>query len=308
MSLSPAAAPPRTQASSAGLPAVKRGLRSLIKTRIVLMVMVATALGYWAAAGSFRPLGTLAAALAGTALASAGAGVLNNVLERHVDARMVRTRERALPQGSVAPSAAAWFGVTLTAGGAGLLAWRAGLEPALLSLLAAALYLFVYTPLKPRTWLNTPLGAIPGAVPPLIGGSAATGGAPDAGAWIVFAMLFLWQHPHFYAIAWTCRDDYRRAGLRMATEVGEGGRFMTVQVIGSLLLLIPVSLLLAAVGAAGVWYAAGAAAAGAAYLAAGIRFARRLDLPGSRLLLRMSVLYLPAILLLSIADRFLRSL
>ena len=308
MSLSPAAAPPRSEESSAGLPAVKRGLRSLIKTRIVLMVMVATALGYWAAAGSFRPLGTLAAALAGTALASAGAGVLNNVLERHVDARMVRTRERALPQGSVAPSAAAWFGVTLTAGGAGLLAWRAGLEPALLSLLAAALYLFVYTPLKPRTWLNTPLGAIPGAVPPLIGGSAATGGAPDVGPWIVFAILFLWQHPHFYAIAWTCRDDYRRAGLRMATEVGEGGRFMTVQVIGSLLLLIPVSLLLAAVGAAGVWYAAGAAAAGAVYLAAGIRFARRLDIPGSRLLLRVSVLYLPAILLLSVADRFLPSM
>ena len=308
MSLSPAAAPPRSEDSSAGLPAVKRGLRSLIKTRIVLMVMVATALGYWAAAGSFRPLGTLAAALAGTALASAGAGVLNNVLERHVDARMVRTRERALPRGSVAPSAAAWFGVTLTAGGAGLLAWRTGLEPALLSLLAAALYLFVYTPLKPRTWLNTPLGAIPGAVPPLIGGSAATGGAPDAGAWIVFAMLFLWQHPHFYAIAWTCRDDYRRAGLRMATEVGEGGRFMTVQVIGSLLLLIPVSLLLAVVGAAGVWYAAGAAAAGAVYLAAGIRFARRLDLPGSRLLLRVSVLYLPAILLVSVTDRVLPSM
>lgn len=230
MSLSPAAAPPRTRADSTGLPAAMRGLRSLIKTRIVLMVMVAAALGYWAAAGSFQPVGTLAAALAGTALASAGAGVLNNVLERHVDARMVRTRERALPQGSVAPSAAAWFGAALTAGGAGLLAWRAGLEPALLSLLAAALYLFVYTPLKPRTWLNTPLGAIPGAVPPLIG------------------------------------------------------------------------------GAAGVWYAAGAMAAGAAYLAAGIRFARRLDTPGSRLLLRVSVLYVPAMLLLSIADRFLPSM
>ena len=285
-----------------------RGLRSLIKTRIVLMVMVATALGYWAAAGSFRPVGTLAAALTGTALASAGAGVLNNVLDRHVDARMVRTRQRALPQGSVAPSAAVWFGAALTACGAGLLAWQGGLSPALLSLLAAALYLFVYTPLKPRTWLNTPLGAIPGAVPPLIGGAAATGGVPDAGPWIVFAMLFLWQHPHFYAIAWAYRDDYRRAGLRMATEVGDGGRFMTVQVIGSLLLLLPVSLLLAAVGAVGVWYAAGAAAAGAVYLAAGIRFARRLDLPSSRLLLRVSVLYLPVILLVSVADRFLPSM
>ena len=308
MSVSPAAAPPRTRTGSAGLSAAMRGLRSLIKTRIVIMVMVAAALGYWAAAGSFQPVGTLAAALAGTALASAGAGVLNNVMERHVDARMVRTRRRALPQGSVSPSAAAWFGAALTACGAGLLAWQGGLSSALLSLLAAALYLFVYTPLKPRTWLNTPLGAIPGAMPPLIGGSAATGEFPEIGPWIVFAMLFLWQHPHFYAIAWACRDDYRRAGLRMATEVGDGGRFMTVQVIGSLLLLIPVSLLLTAVGAASAWYAAGAAAAGAAYLAAGIRFAHRLDTPGSRLLLRVSVLYLPAILLLSIADRFLSSM
>ena len=272
------------------------------------MVMAATALGYWAGSGSFGPVGTLAATLVGTAMASAGAGVLNNVLERHVDARMVRTRERALPKGSVSPAAAAWFGTVLTAGGAGLLAWRSGLEPSLLSLLATVLYLFVYTPLKPRTWLNTPLGAIPGAIPPLIGGSAANDGAPEVGAWIVFATLFLWQHPHFYAIAWACRKDYLRAGLRMATEVGEGGRFMAVQVIGSLVLLIPTSLLLSAVGITGAWYAAGALVSGGVYLSFGIRFARHLDITSARMLLRVSVLYLPAILAFSVADRFLPSI
>lgn len=278
-------------------------LCSLIKGRIALLVAATTALGYWAAAGSAAIDGVLVAVVVGTALLSAGAGVLNNVLEREVDARMARTRGRALPQGTVRPPAATWFGVSLTAAGTALLLWRGGALPALIGLLAGALYLFVYTPLKRYSWLNTTLGAIPGALPPLIGWTAnPTGGGFGPGAWILFAILFLWQHPHFYAIAWALRDEYRAAGLRMAGAVGTGGNFLAVQVVLFLVVLIPVSLLLTAVGVAGAWYAAGCVLAGLCYLAAGIRFAHRRDRGSSRLLLRASVLYLPAILIFLVAD------
>ena len=192
----------------------------------------------------------------------------------------------------------------LLASGA-LLLWRGGgLLPALIGALAALLYLLVYTPMKRRSWLNTPLGAIPGALPPLIGWSAAAGGV-QAGAWILFAVLFLWQHPHFYAIAWAYRDDYRRAGLKMASDVGAGGRFLTTQVILFLAALIPVSMSLAATGAAGAIYAAGALVIGLLYLAAGTSFARRRDQDSARRLLRASVLYLPALLVIVLTDRWL---
>ena len=279
-------------------------LWSLIKGRIAILVAATTALGYWAAAGSAAVDGILVVVVVGTALASAGAGVLNNVLERDVDARMARTRQRALPRGVVTPRAAAWFGVTLSATGTALLLWRGGALPALIGLLAVALYLFVYTPLKRHTWLNTSLGAVPGALPPLIGWSAAAplGDRLAIGAWILFAILFLWQHPHFYAIAWAMRDEYRAAGLRMAGAVGTGGNFLAAQVILFLVLLIPVSLLLAAVGAAGSWYATGCVLAGLLYLGAGIRFVQRRDHGSSRLLLRASVLYLPAVMVFLVAD------
>ena len=217
---------------------------------------------------------------------------------------MERTRRRALPRGAVSRRAAAWFGALLLASGA-LLLWRGGgLLPALIGALAALLYLLVYTPMKRRSWLNTPLGAIPGALPPLIGWSAAGGGV-QAGAWILFAVLFLWQHPHFYAIAWAYRDDYRRAGLKMASDVGAGGRFLTTQVILFLAALIPVSMSLTATGAAGAIYAAGALLIGLLYLAAGASFARRRDQDSARRLLRASVLYLPALLVIVLTDRWL---
>ena len=276
-------------------------LRSLVKERIVLMVVAATALGYGAAGAAPGGGAVLAGVLLGTALLAAGSGVLNNVLEHDVDARMERTRRRALPRGAVSRRAAAWFGALLLAAGA-LLLWRSGGPlPALIGALAALLYLLVYTPMKRRSWLNTPLGAIPGALPPLIGWSAAGAGL-QAGAWVLFAVLFLWQHPHFYAIAWAYRDDYRRAGLKMAGDVGAGGRFLTTQVIVFLVVLIPVSMSLTATGTAGAAYAAGALAIGLLYLAAGVSFARRRDQDSARRLLRASVLYLPALLVVVLAD------
>ncbi|MDE0445853.1 MAG: heme o synthase [Spirochaetaceae bacterium] len=308
MTGSPTPAPRAATPGQAGLRAGTwsriGALRSLVKERIVLMVVAATALGYGAAGAAPDGSAVLALVLIGTALLSAGSGVLNNVLEHEVDGRMERTRRRALPRGAVSPRAAAWFGALLLAAGA-LLLWRGGgLLPTLIGALAALLYLLVYTPMKRRSWLNTPLGAIPGALPPLIGWSAATGGV-QAGAWILFAVLFVWQHPHFYAIAWAYRDDYRRAGLKMASEVGAGGSFLTTQVILFLAALIPVSMSLTATGTAGAVYAAGALAIGLLYLAAGVSFARRRDRDSARRLLRASVLYLPALLVIVLADRWL---
>ena len=279
-------------------------LRSLVKERIVLMVVATTTLGYEAADAAPDGHGVLPVVLIGTALLAAGSGVLNNVLEHEVDARMERTRGRALPQGAVSRPAAAWFGALLLVGGAVLLWGGGGLRPALLGALAAVLYLLVYTPMKRRSWLNTPLGAIPGALPPLIGWSAASGGL-SAGAWILFGVLFLWQHPHFYAIAWAYRDEYRRAGLKMASEVDAGGRFLTTQVILFLGALTPLSMLLTAAGTAGLVYAAGALLIGLLYLAAGVSFARRRDFGSARRLLRASVIYLPALLVIVLADGWL---
>ena len=295
---------PRTRVDGKLFPSRIGALRSLVKERIMLMVVAATALGYGSAGAAPDSGAVLALVLIGTALLSAGSGVLNNVLEHEVDARMERTRRRALPRGAVSRRAAAWFGALLLAAGA-LLLWRGGgVLPALIGMLAALLYLLVYTPMKRRSWLNTPLGAIPGALPPLIGWSAASGGL-QAGAWILFAVLFLWQHPHFYAIAWAYRDDYRRAGLKMASEVGADGRFLTTQVIVFAAALIPVSMALTATGTTGAAYAAGALVIGLLYLAAGVSFARRRDQDSARRLLRASVLYLPALLVIVFADRWL---
>ena len=302
LAASPGTRPARSHRERA--PSRTGALRSLVKERIVLMVVAATALGYGAAGAQPRGGAVLALVLIGTALLAAGSGVLNNVLEHEVDGRMERTRRRALPRGAVSRRTAAWFGALLLAAGA-LLLWRGGgVLPALLGALAALLYLLVYTPMKRRSWLNTPLGAIPGALPPLIGWSAAGGGL-QVGAWILFAVLFLWQHPHFYAIAWAYRDDYRRAGLKMASEVGAGGRFLTTQVIVFAAALIPVSMALTATGAAGPVYAAGALVIGLLYLAAGVSFARRRDQGSARRLLRASVLYLPALLVIVAVDRWL---
>ena len=291
---------PEVRAGAESRGAHLSALRSLIKERIVLLVVAATALGY-SAAGAAAGGRVLLAALLGTALLSAGSGVLNNVLERVVDARMERTRRRALPRGAVSRGNATWLGTVLTVTGAALLWFGAGPLPALIGMLAAALYLAVYTPMKRYSWLNTPLGAIPGALPPLIGWVAASGGL-QAGAWVLFATLFLWQHPHFYAIAWNYRDDYRRAGLKMASDVGSGGRFLTSQVVVFLVALIPASMALTATGNAGTVYAAGALLIGLLYLAAGVSFARRRDQYSARRLLRVSVLYLPALLAIMLAD------
>ncbi len=227
--------------------------------------------------------------------------MLNNYLERNSDTKMNRTRGRALPAGLIEPNRALMAGVSLVLFGVLLLVWIVNLLTGFLVLLAAFLYVLVYTPMKKATWLNTTFGAIPGAIPPLAGWAAATGRI-DPGAWVLFAILFVWQHPHFFAIAWMFRDDYRAAGFKMLPVVEPNGKSTFQQAVGFSILLIAVSLLPTMIGMTGRLYFCGAPLIGLLMLMAAIRLARNHGTADARNLLKASVLYLPLLLLLIVLD------
>src|SRR6267378_6942620 len=209
----------------------------LAKPRILLMVLVTTSLGFFLGTRGIDSVLQLCLTLFGVGCATAGAAMLNNYLERDLDAKMVRTRGRALPAGLIEPHRVLTLGVGLVLCGVLLLAWRVNLLTGFMVLLAGFLYVLVYTPLKRITWLNTSFGAIPGAIPPMAGWAAATGQL-DPGAWALFAILFAWQHPHFFAIAWMFRDDYRAAGFKMLPVIEPTGlRTVRLAVAFSLVLL-----------------------------------------------------------------------
>ena len=273
----------------------------LTKPRISAMVLVTTAFGYFLAAQSLDMPLVFWIAMLGTAFAGSGASVLNQYLERDVDGRMERTRNRPLPSRRISPQNALYFGVALALGGCFLLLWGVNILAAYLTLLSAFLYVLVYTPMKRLSWLNTSVGAIPGAMPPLIGWAAATGSL-GAGAWILFLILYLWQHPHFFAIAWMYKDDYARGGLKMLPVVQPDGRNMFLQVTLFSIALIPVSLLPTVIGMSGAFYAWGALVAGVVMLAYGLAFSRSRSLRAARLELRASITYLPALFLLIVVD------
>jgi len=273
----------------------------LAKPRILLMVLVTTALGFLLGAHGVDSVLHLCLTLLGVGCATGGAAMLNNYLERDLDAKMVRTRGRALPAGLVEPHRALTFGVGLVLFGVVLLAWKVNLLTGFLVLLAGFLYVLVYTPLKRITWLNTSFGAIPGAIPPMAGWVAATGRL-DPGAWVLFAILFAWQHPHFYAIAWIFREDYRKAGFKMLPVVEPSGKRMFRQTIVFSILLLAVSLLPTVVGVTGKPYFCGALLGGVLMLLIAIQFARERELADARRLLKATVVYLPALLLLIALD------
>jgi protoheme IX farnesyltransferase len=270
----------------------------MIKPRIVAMVLVTTTLGFFLGHGAWP---VLLLTLAGVGCTTAGAAVLNNYLERDVDAKMERTRRRALPAGIVLPEHALALGVSLVLAGVIVLARGVNLLAAFLVLLAAFLYVVVYTPMKRLTWLNTTFGAIPGAIPPLAGWAAATGRL-DTGAWVLFAILFAWQHPHFFAIAWMFREDYRRADLKMLPVVEPTGASTFRQTLLFSVLLLGVSLLPSVIGMTGRVYLCGALVMGLALLGVGVWFAAAQSHADARRLLKASVVYLPLLLLLIIAD------
>ena len=273
---------------------------SLTKPRLVLLVLVTVAVGFVLgsrAFGSHASILALAATLMGTGLVAGGAGAINQWLERDHDARMRRTVNRALPSGRMAPSEAAVFGAVLTLSGTGVLVLGANLLAAGIALATFILYAFVYTPLKPLTTLNTVVGAVPGALPPLIGWCSATG-RMGVEAWTLFLIVFLWQFPHFLAIAWIYREDYERGGFRMLPSGDVRGTKTGFQAVSYALALVPTSLMPATVGLAGPIYFGGALILGLLYLLQAARFCRDATDSRARRLLRMSFLYLPAVLLL----------
>jgi len=287
------------------LPLVRPSLADwmeLTKPRITSMVVFTALVGFVTASSSSPWSPLLAAALLGTGLVAAGASVLNQVLERDTDALMLRTRARPLPAGRVTPAAARAFGAVLTAAGLAVLLWRSGPLAAAVAFSTWASYLFLYTPLKRKTPLATLVGAVPGALPPVIGWAAARGQL-DAGAFILFAILFLWQVPHFLAIAWLYRDDYARAGFPMLPVLDREGTFTSRQAVVHSLALLLVSLAPAVAGLAGPAYLAGAFLLGAALTVFAVRLARARDLVAARALFLASVLYLPALSSLLLAAR-----
>ena len=274
----------------------------LSKPRITLMVTLTALVGYVLGARGPMAAPHLAATLFGTALVAAGASALNMLLERRSDALMLRTRARPLPSGRLRPAEALACGLALTSTGLAALAWLAGPLAALVALATWASYLFLYTPLKPRTSLCTVVGAFPGALPPVIGWAAARG-TLDPGAFVLFAILFLWQIPHFLAIAWIYRDDYARGGLPMLPVLDPDGRITGRQAVANTLALLVVSLTPTAAGLAGSLYLAGAIVLGLAFSAVAVWAAAERTLRAARALFLASLVYLPALCALLLADR-----
>jgi protoheme IX farnesyltransferase len=274
----------------------------LVKPRITTMVVFTSLVGFVTAGAEPIRGAVLAAALVGTGLVAAGAAVLNQVLERDTDALMDRTRHRPLPAGRVTAVEATAFGAAVTLAGHALLFAGCGPLPAAVAFATWASYLFVYTPLKRRTPLATLVGAVPGALPPVIGWTARSGSL-DQGAFILFAILFLWQVPHFLAIAWMYRDDYAKGGFPMLPVLDREGSFTARQAVFHSLALLLVSLLPVAAGFAGSVYLAGAFLLGVALTLFAIRLLSLRTLPAARALFLASVLYLPALSSLLLATR-----
>lgn len=264
----------------------------LTKPRITFLIVLTSAAGFCLGAKGSLDYVRFTHAMLGIALLSSGIATLNQYMERELDGLMRRTMLRPLPSGKLAPVEALVFGVCLTVIAEVYLALLVNPLSALLGLTVIAGYLFMYTPLKTRTTLSTFVGAFPGAVPPLIGWTAASN-EMTAGAWVLFAILFLWQFPHFLAIAWMYREDYKRAGIQMLPVVEPEGRITGQQIVAYTLMLIPVSLLPTLIGISGKLYFYGAIALGALFLVSSITAALSKSRQQARRLLLASVLYLP---------------
>jgi protoheme IX farnesyltransferase len=276
----------------------------LTKPRITWLILMSTAIGYYFGIESWRSLEWLPLlhTILGTGLIASGTAALNQWYEREADRLMRRTRQRPIPSGRIRAGRALLFGIALSIAGFLELWLGVNLLSGVLGALTLASYLFLYTPLKQRSWLSTTVGAFPGAMPPMIGYAAATG-AITFEAWVLFAILFLWQFPHFLAIAWMYREDYARAGVRMLPVVEPEGRVTGQQIILYAMLLIPVSLLPYPMKLAGAIYFIGALMLGAVFLFYSVRAATRRTTRGARELLLASVLYLPALFGLMVLNR-----
>jgi len=273
----------------------------LTKPRITFLILVSTALGYYLGNTGQFELFNFLITIIGTTMLAGGAGAINHYIEKDLDMLMERTKSRPIPAGLISSQTALYFGIIQSFLGFGLLLAFVNMLTALLGLLTIVLYIFVYTPLKMITWLNTTIGAVPGALPAL-GGWAASANELNPNAWILFAILFLWQHPHFYAIALMCKEDYKKAGFKMLPVIEEDNNRTNRQIIWHAFLLIPVSLFFVVTGVLGSIYFWGAAILGAFYLLSGIPLLRESSVKNAKLLLRTSVLYLPLLLVIILID------
>jgi protoheme IX farnesyltransferase len=273
----------------------------LTKPRITFLIVLTSAAGFALASRSAIDYVALFRALLGIALLSSGIATLNQYAERDLDGLMRRTASRPLPSGKLAPWEALAFGAGLTVLAEIYLLVLVNPLSALLGLTVIAGYVFAYTPLKTRTTLSTLVGAFPGAVPPLIGWTAARGTISLEG-WVLFAILFLWQFPHFLAIAWMYREDYGRAGILMLPVVEPDGRVTAQQIVVYTLMLLPVSLLPTVVGMSGRVYFVGAIVLGLLFLYSSLRAAFSMSRQQARRLLLASVLYLPLLFLLMVLN------
>ncbi|MBT88277.1 MAG: heme o synthase [Candidatus Marinimicrobia bacterium] len=274
----------------------------LLKLNIMSLVLVSSILGYYLGGNGIDSFSRLLITLFGTTLTAGGAGALNHYLERDADSLMERTKNRPIPKGIIQPGNALMFGILLVLAGTVILVMQINLLTGFLSILTAFLYVLVYTPLKRITWLNTSIGSVPGALPPMGGWAAATGEL-ETGAWILFAIMFLWQHPHFYAIAWMYKEDYALAKFKMLPVLEPDGKRTIRQIFWHLTLLVPVSVLLYIEGNSGLIYAIGVIFLTGLFFISAIPIAKDRSIKSAKLLLKSSVIYLPALLILIIIDK-----
>jgi protoheme IX farnesyltransferase len=276
-----------------------RAYFDLTKPRITLMVVLTTIAGFCLASVQGIDWLKFFHLIVGIGFLSSGISTINQWMERDLDALMLRTQDRPLPTGKLSPTQAIIFGASLTVGAiVYLIIFINGLT-ALLGVITAASYLLLYTPLKTKTTLSTVWGAFPGAMPPLVGWAAARGSLSMEG-WVLFAILFLWQFPHFLAIAWMYRDDYARAGIKMLPVVEPEGRITSQQIVLYTLMLLPVSLLPTLMHIAGWIYFSGAIVLGLGFLYYSIKAATTRTTWQARRLLLASVLYLPLLFALMV--------
>ena len=278
---------------------------ALTKPRLNSLVIVTAGIGYYLGARGPLDLAALVHTIVGAGLVAGAAAALNQVAERDIDALMARTRERPLPAGRISPGEARLFALVLAAAGLCELAYATHWTAAAVALATLLSYVAIYTPLKRRTPWATEVGAVPGALPPVIGWAAARG-TVTAESWVLFGIVFLWQMPHFHALSRLYRDDFGRAGLPFLAVLDASGRRTSAHVLLYLCALLAASLAPAAVGLGGAPYVAGAALLGVLFLAVGVRFALQRSTARARALFLASLAYLPLLWGLLVAERVFR--
>ncbi len=277
----------------------------LIRVRIAILVLAATALGFLLGASALGTAWSTVAllnTLLGTVLVAAGANALNQVIESEHDARMTRTMNRPIPSGRLERKAALWLGLTMGLGGVAYLVAQVNTLAGILGALSLAGYVLVYTPMKRVTWRSVFIGAAPGALPPAIGWAGATG-TLTMDAWILFGIVFVWQMPHFAAIAWLHRKDYQQAGYPMLPVLDPTGRRTSRHLMAYSWLLLAISVVPTWTGLVGIGYAISASVLGLAFLACGVYFVRQQTTRAARHHLMASIAYLPLLFVVMMIDR-----